>query len=542
MKKLILNNFKKLMSMMLTAILLLSTISFEVFAENPKISIIIPVYNTPENLLRDCLESAKNQTLKDIEIICVDDGSTDGSGKILDEYAKSDPKFVVVHQENGGVAVARDKGMDLAKGEYIQFLDSDDTIDPTTSEKCYTAAKEYDADIVKFPFCHASNFDKIEVLKPSSLLKYAFNLYAPIWNGIYRKKLLNDYNLRWDGLKGGGTEDTVFSVTCLGVAGKIVHIPNMLYKWHANSMSLTHGGLASDDKKRGVINNIKIMSEKLQSICLKVNDNVKSVFLGCLLDIKDWTSRDYKICFDEKEFISAIHPQLLKDDVVNRLPIAERIRLKSMIWRANPQAKSQKTIDDGIYTISSKLAPNMCLDINQCSKGDKANLQLWQKNGTDAQKFKVQYDPDGYYTMKAMCSGKFIDVANSGKKNGTNIWQYGANGTDAQKWFIVPDGDGYYFLLPRCNDFCMDVYGAQAKNGANIHCWYIHGDDNQRFKLEKCEDKPNSSKSNTAQKTAGKPRPKKPVKIRKKAYKPSETKKDAGKLSSSKPIDSKKSA
>ncbi len=92
MKKLILNRLKKVISVILVILttMLLSTISFEVSAADPKVSIIIPVYNTPQNLLRDCLESAKNQTLKEIEIICVDDGSTDGSGKILDEYAKSD--------------------------------------------------------------------------------------------------------------------------------------------------------------------------------------------------------------------------------------------------------------------------------------------------------------------------------------------------------------------------------------------------------------------------------------------------------------------
>ena len=191
-------------------------------------------------------------------------------------------------------------------------------------------------------------------------------------------------------------------------------------------------------------------------------------------------------------------------------------------------ANPQKTVDDGIYTISSKLDPNMCLDINQCSKNDKANLQLWQKNGTNAQKFKIQYHPDGYYTIKAMCSGKFIDVSASGKQNGTNIWQYSGNSSDAQKWFIVPDGAGYYCLVSKCNNMCMDVYGAKAINGANIHCWLIHAEDNQRFKLEKFKDKPSANKPNRARK----PRPNKPVKI----------KKNADKSSSSKPSDSKKSA
>ena len=138
-----------------------------------------------------------------------------------------------------------------------------------------------------------------------------------------------------------------------------------------------------------------------------------------------------------------------------------------------------------------------------------------------------------------MCSGKFIDVSESGfdvsesgGNNGTNIWQYSGNGTDAQKWFIIPDGEGYYCLVSRCNNLCMDVCGAKAINGTNIHCWDMHGGDNQRFKIEKCEDKPMSNKPNMARKSTAKPRPNKPVKIKKNADKPS----------SSKLIDSKKSA
>ena len=114
-----------------------------------------------------------------------------------------------------------------------------------------------------------------------------------------------------------------------------------------------------------------------------------------------------------------------------------------------------------------------------------------------------------------MCSGKFIEVAASGKKKGTNIWQYSSNGTDAQKWFIVPDGEGYYCLVSKCNNLCMDDSSARAKNGANIHCWSIHGGDNQRFKLEKCEDKPSSNNPAEVKKGAAKPNANKPAGVKK---------------------------
>ena len=94
----------------------------------PYFSIIIPVFNVAP-YLRECLDSVLSQTFTDWEAICVDDGSTDGSGAILDEYAAKDKRFRVVHKENEGVSVARNVGLDLANGEYILFLDSDDTFE-----------------------------------------------------------------------------------------------------------------------------------------------------------------------------------------------------------------------------------------------------------------------------------------------------------------------------------------------------------------------------------------------------------------------------
>lgn len=93
----------------------------------PKVSVIVPVYNT-EKYLRQCLDSVVNQTLQDIEVICIDDGSTDDSKRILDEYAHRDARILVYSKENGGQSSARNKGMDLAQGDYLYFLDSDDYI------------------------------------------------------------------------------------------------------------------------------------------------------------------------------------------------------------------------------------------------------------------------------------------------------------------------------------------------------------------------------------------------------------------------------
>ena len=116
--------------------------------EQLKISIIVPVYNT-EKYLRNCLDSLVNQTLKDIEIVAVNDGSTDGSRDILYEYASNfSDKFQVVHKKNGGQASARNLALGLCRGEYIGFLDSDDFVRPEMFEKMYSKAIETNADYV----------------------------------------------------------------------------------------------------------------------------------------------------------------------------------------------------------------------------------------------------------------------------------------------------------------------------------------------------------------------------------------------------------
>lgn len=115
----------------------------------PKISVIIPVYNT-ENYLRRCLDSVCNQTLSDIEIICINDCSTDNSLEILKEYSSKDSRIKLINfEENKGVAVARNTGIDVAKGEYIGFVDSDDFIDLDFYGKLYKKAAESNADAVK---------------------------------------------------------------------------------------------------------------------------------------------------------------------------------------------------------------------------------------------------------------------------------------------------------------------------------------------------------------------------------------------------------
>lgn len=142
-------------------------------------------------------------------------------------------------------------------------------------------------------------------------------------------------------------------------------------------------------------------------------------------------------------------------------------------------------IANGIYTISSSLNRNKVLDIAGSSNADSANLQLWTKNNTNAQKFKFTYLGEGYYEIETCCSGKALDVAGSQSKCGTNVWQYQKNNTNAQKWLIKNAGDGYYYIISKCNGLYLDVSGAKTKDGTNIHVWDFNGTKAQKFKISK---------------------------------------------------------
>ena len=132
--------------------------------EKVKVSIIVPVYNT-EKFLKKCLNSLINQTLKEIEIICVDDGSTDNSPTILNDFIKKDNRIKVIHQENSGISVTRNRAVSVAQGEYIGFVDSDDWVDEDFFEKLYNASQKYNSDIVAGDFFRCGKILRTKKLK-----------------------------------------------------------------------------------------------------------------------------------------------------------------------------------------------------------------------------------------------------------------------------------------------------------------------------------------------------------------------------------------
>ena len=220
----------------------------------PKVSVIIPVYNT-EEYLRECMDSVINQTLKEIEIICVDDGSTDGSLSILKEYAKKDERITVITQENLHAGVARNAGLAVAKGEYVHFIDSDDWVDLDTYERLYKLILEKEAPILKFRSYTYDNklkqivnryFTNMGAVKESYFERCLFfnndyetliNVSDAPWSGIYLRNFLTENNILFDNLL--CANDTSFFYRCLVNADKIyLSTERFVYYRINNSKSL----------------------------------------------------------------------------------------------------------------------------------------------------------------------------------------------------------------------------------------------------------------------------------------------------------------
>ena len=208
-------------------------------AQQPRVSIIVPVYNTGD-YLEECLDSLVSQTLSDIEIICIDDGSSDASPAILDSYASRDPRFRVIHQENSGVSSSRNKGLDMASGEFILFVDSDDYIETYSCERLVAVADEDQADIVVFggltfptvAWSDESMATRRATYKHDSI-KALFSergSYPLMCNKLYRRKLIERGNLRFNSELSLG-EDHAFQFMAFPLAQVVSYSPDMLYHY-----------------------------------------------------------------------------------------------------------------------------------------------------------------------------------------------------------------------------------------------------------------------------------------------------------------------
>lgn len=267
----------------------------------PLISIIVPVYKV-EKYLDRCVQSLQNQTLYDIEIILVDDGSPDNCPQMCDQYARIDSRIKVVHKNNGGLSSARNAGLAVATGEYVGFVDSDDDVELDMYEKLYCAAHLQQVDFVMSDYIRilqngnsylktidieSGRYNKEKIIKhiyPQLIMGENLE-YGPllsVWHCIYRKDFLNNYNLSFDE-RVRWSEDNIFSSIIGYYANSFYYLKGEgLYHYHNNPGTIT------TSYRKGSWNTYCVMNNHLRQFFSAVDDydfsnqlNLHMIFYAC---------------------------------------------------------------------------------------------------------------------------------------------------------------------------------------------------------------------------------------------------------------------
>lgn len=221
----------------------------------PVVSIIVPFYNAQKTIGR-CIDSILNQTFKEFELILLDDGSTDDSGQICDEYAEKDARIRVVHKENSGVSDTRNQGIAMAKGEYLQFLDGDDWISPDATGLFVRTITEYQCDMVIADFYRVigervSPKGAIEEAGLMDKISYATNMmenpadfyYGVLWNKLYKRSVIEEHQLKMD-RSISWCEDFIFNLEYISHIQSIYALKVPVYYYVKTKGSLVSQGMS----------------------------------------------------------------------------------------------------------------------------------------------------------------------------------------------------------------------------------------------------------------------------------------------------------
>ncbi len=226
--------------------------------KQPKVSVIVPVYKT-QRFLKKCLESILCQTLKDIEVIVVDEGDMDECRSIIDYFESVDKRVIAPHTKNGGYGASCNKGIEMAKGEYIAIVESDDFIEPSMYEELYEYAKKVNADVVKSPYyeyfdeldgerdvkrvCAYGDYITSSVPDGRTFSMKNFpqllTVHASLWTGLYRTGYMREKNIRFVTAKGGAYVDVGFRIDTLVNTEKVAWYPVPFYDYRITNEDST---------------------------------------------------------------------------------------------------------------------------------------------------------------------------------------------------------------------------------------------------------------------------------------------------------------
>ena len=304
----------------------------------PLVSVIVPIYNV-EKYLEKCIDSIINQTLKEIEIILVDDGSTDNCPRIIDEYAQKDKRVIAIHKENGGQGSARNAGLDIASGEYIGFVDSDDWIDLNMYEELYNSLIVNKADIA---ICNRNIYNEDYICKSkvevkgilyenvnSNIINYiSSDMFYPnalgVVNKLYRRDLIRNNNIRFNDVKKVGSEDTLFNYEILLYTSRIVSNARINYN------QLFRSGSTMRTYNRGYMERLSSLLNKIFEISGDYNATMIFYiyfmvrYSKLIIEFSDSKQKDlineYTIAMKSKMFIECTRNVLInKDNIMNKM-------------------------------------------------------------------------------------------------------------------------------------------------------------------------------------------------------------------------------
>lgn len=341
-----------------------------------KVSVIIPVYNVQE-YLAECLDSIINQTEKDIEIICVEDCSTDSSLKILQEYAKKDDRIVILQNEkNSGLSVTRNNGLNIAKGEYVLFVDSDDFIEPTLLETTLKFAS--DVDMVCFDY---REYDGKRYITDSHIYGIpdgyykAYDYYLDLFKGnmfifsacskLFRRSFLNEHNIRFE--KGVLYEDVLFGFYCMINAQSIYSLKEKMYFYRTRPNSITRTRLKEKNIKDHFYSLYKICEYYLSNSFSKEHNILIEKFIQRL-------ERDYIRLYREYFCQNKDKGELIEEECTNHVKL-QRAFSNSMLGitdytlllekHLNSIKRSEKIIIYGAGIVAREVIN--CFDLNDVS-------------------------------------------------------------------------------------------------------------------------------------------------------------------------------
>jgi glycosyltransferase involved in cell wall biosynthesis len=317
--------------------------------KSPEVSIIVPIFNTEKYLPR-CIDNILIQTFTNFECILIDDGSTDNSLTICKQYSQSDSRIVLLHQENSGVSESRNRGIELARGKYVCFVDSDDIAEKNFCEKLFTAINSANTDVACCGYfensksyilcCKDIIFNNSNIIEIIHYLEMR-QAFGVIWNKIYKKSILDTFTLRFSKLITFG-EDMLFNMQYFRHVKTAYVCSDQLYHYkHDNQLALTKGKMTFSE--------MNFRFETVSNTLRELDNNNKSIFYAELL---------------AKDFIYTI--ALLLRLYSEKKGIKERVGVISNLKKFYNENRAENKFRTGVVAITYKIllyVPSRIFDI-----------------------------------------------------------------------------------------------------------------------------------------------------------------------------------